>query len=187
MSGPPTYTPYHPKWYRRPVSTYWWLQRGAYLRFILRELSSVFIAYFVTVTLIQIYTLTRGRESYARFEAWTHTPLAIVLNLITFFFVVFHAVTWFNLAPKAMVVHMGKKPVPAAWVVAGNYLAWFVATAVVALFFVTYHAITWFNLAPKALVVHLRGKPVPGGLIAASNYAAWLVASAVVAWVVLGG
>lgn len=134
MKEPTTYTLYHPKWYRRPVSTYWWLQRGAYLRFILRELSSVFIAYWVTVTLIQIYALTRGgREAYDRFEAWTRTPLAIVLSVITLFFVAFHAITWFNLAPKAMVVHMGKKPVPASWVIAGNYLAWFVASAVVAI------------------------------------------------------
>jgi fumarate reductase subunit C len=133
MRATTTYTPYHPKWYRRPVSTYWWLQRGAYLKFILRELSSVFIAYWVTVTLIQIYALTRGREAYASIEAWRRTPFAIAISLIAFFFVVFHAVTWFNLAPKAMVVHMGKKPVPAAWVVCGNYLAWFVASALVAI------------------------------------------------------
>jgi fumarate reductase subunit C len=133
MRTPTTYTPYHPKWYRRPVSTYWWLKRGAYLKFILRELSSVFIAYFVTLTLIQIYTLTLGREAYAEFQAWMRTPVAILLSVVSLFFVVFHAVTWFNLAPKAMVVHMGKKPVPAAWVVIGNYLAWFVATAVIAI------------------------------------------------------
>jgi len=134
MRTPTTYTPYHPKWYRRPVSTYWWLQRGAYLRFILRELSSVFIAYWVTVTLVQIYVLTRGGgQAYQRFEAWTRTPVAIALSVITLFFVLFHAITWFNLAPKAMVVHMGKKPVPASWIIAGNYFAWFVASAVVAI------------------------------------------------------
>jgi fumarate reductase subunit C len=133
MKEPTTYTLYHPKWYRRPVSTYWWLQRGAYLRFILRELSSVFIAYWVTITLVQIYTLTRGRGAYSRFEAWMQTPVAIALSVISFFFVVFHAITWFNLAPKAMVVHMGKKPVPAVWVVGGNYFAWAVASALVAI------------------------------------------------------
>ena len=36
----------------------------------------------------------------------------MVLNVITFVFVVFHAVTWFNLAPKAMVVHLGGKRLP---------------------------------------------------------------------------
>ena len=133
MSQTPSYTEYHPRWYRPQVSTWWWTKRWAYFAFILRELSSVFIAYWVTVTLIQIYALRRGRDAYASIEAWRQTPFAIAISLITFFFVVFHAVTWFNLAPKAMVVHMGKKPVPAAWVVIGNYLAWFVASALVAI------------------------------------------------------
>jgi len=37
----------HPRWYRKRVSTYWWLQRWEYLRFVLREISSVFVAIFV--------------------------------------------------------------------------------------------------------------------------------------------
>ena len=32
--------------------------------------------------------------------------MVIALNVVTFFFVAFHAVTWFNLAPKAMVVDL---------------------------------------------------------------------------------
>jgi len=132
MSGPRAYTPFHPKWYRRQVSTYWWLHRGAYLRFILRELSSVFIAYFVAVTLAQVYALGRGADAYARFQAWMQTPLALTLNVVSLFFVVFHAVTWFNLAPKALVVHLRGKAVPGPWIAAANYLAWLVASAVVA-------------------------------------------------------
>jgi len=132
MSGLRTYTPFHPKWYRRPVSTYWWLHRGAYLRFILRELSSVFIAYFVAVTLAQVYALGQGPDAYARFQAWMRTPLALALNVASLFFAVFHAVTWFNLAPKALVVHLRGKPVPGLWIAATNYLVWRVASAVVA-------------------------------------------------------
>ena len=100
-STQPGYSPYHPKWYRPRMSTYWWLWRGAYLKFILREMSSAFIAYFVAITLWQIWALGHGPAAYARWEAWMRTPFALVLNGITLFFVVYHAVTWFNLAPKA--------------------------------------------------------------------------------------
>ena len=31
------YTDYHPRWLRRHVSTYWWLEKGSYFAFILRE------------------------------------------------------------------------------------------------------------------------------------------------------
>ena len=132
MNPAPAYTEFHPKWHRRRVSTWWWLQSGAYLRFILREVSSLFIAYFVAVTLAQIYALSRGADAYARWQAWMATPLALTLNAISLFFVVYHAVTWFNLAPKAMVVRLGGRPVPGWWIAASNYLAWLVATVVVA-------------------------------------------------------
>ena len=41
MSQAPAYTEYHPRWYRRRVSTYWWMGRWSYLVFILRELSRI--------------------------------------------------------------------------------------------------------------------------------------------------
>ena len=132
MNPTPAYTEYHPRWHRTRMSTYWWLSSGAYLRFILRELSSLFIAYFIAVTLAQIYALSRGADAYDRWQTWMATPLALTLNALALFFVVFHAVTWFNLAPKAMVVRVGGRPVPGAAIAASNYLAWLVATAVVA-------------------------------------------------------
>jgi fumarate reductase subunit C len=45
--------------------------------------------------------------------------------------VVFHAFTWFNLAPKAMVVHVGGKRLPASVISASNYAAWVAVTAFV--------------------------------------------------------
>jgi fumarate reductase subunit C len=132
MTVPLPPTEFHPRWYRRRVSTYWWLQRGSYLRFILRELSSVFIAYFVAVTLGQIYALGQGKAAYERWQDWMRTPLALVLNAVTFFFVVFHAITWFNLAPKALVVRLRGRAVPPVWISGSNYVAWLAASAVVA-------------------------------------------------------
>jgi len=34
-------TEFHPRWYRAPVSTYWWMGSWRYSLFILRELTSV--------------------------------------------------------------------------------------------------------------------------------------------------
>lgn len=132
MSQRPAYTEFHPKWYRPRVSTYWWLHRGPYLRFIAREVSSAFIAWFVAVTLAQIYALSQGADAYGRFQAWLRTPWVVVLNAVSFFFVTFHAVTWFNLAPKALVVRLRGRPVPGWWIAASNYAAWLVASLLVA-------------------------------------------------------
>jgi fumarate reductase subunit C len=122
----------HRTWYRPRVSTYWWLWRWPYLKFILRELSSVPVAYFAVLILLQLRALTQGPEAYAAFQAWLKTPSAITLNAISFLFVLLHTITWFNLAPRAVVVRMRGKRVPDLLIAGSNYAAWVVVSAVVA-------------------------------------------------------
>jgi fumarate reductase subunit C len=131
MSERADYTEFHPRWLRRRPSTYWWLERGSYLRFIARELSSVFIAWFVAYLLLLVRAVSRGDAAYQRFLTWSRHPLVLALNVVTLAFVLLHAVTWFNLAPRAMVVRVGSRRVPPALIGASNYLAWAVVTALV--------------------------------------------------------
>jgi fumarate reductase subunit C len=132
MSEKPAYTEYHPRWYRRRTSTYWWLKRRGYLTFILRELSSVFIAWFVVYLLLLIDAVKEGAFRYQEFLGWSASPAVLLLNVVSLFFVVFHAVTWFNLAPKAMVVRLRGERVPDKWIAAGNYAAWALVSVLVA-------------------------------------------------------
>lgn len=114
------------------MSTYWWLKRWAYLRFILRELSSVFVAWFVVYLLMLVHAVSQGEAGYQQFLAWSGSPLVLLLNLLSLVFVVFHAITWFNLAPQAMVVRFRGGRVPGPFIAASNYLAWVGASAAVA-------------------------------------------------------
>lgn len=132
MSELPVYREYHPRWIRPRMSTYWWLGSPSYLAFILRELSSVFVAWFVLYLLMLIRATGQGDVRYQEFLAWSRSPIVLALNLVTLLFIVFHAITWFNLAPKAMVVRVGRTRVPGILIAASNYLAWVVASAVIA-------------------------------------------------------
>ncbi len=114
------------------MSTFWWLQRRSYFVFILRELSSVFVAWFVVFLLLLVRAVSQGDASYQRFLAWSANPWVVLLNLVALCFVVLHAVTWFNLAPKAMVVRVGGKRVPALWIAGSNHAAWALVSAFVA-------------------------------------------------------
>lgn len=125
-------TEYLPKSYHPRVSTYWWLTRWVYLKFILREASSVFVAWTVILTLLQIRALAAGPARYAEFQDWLRSPLLLALNAVSLFFVVFHAVTWFNLAPKAMVVRVGGRRLPNLAISAPNFAAWAVLSAAIA-------------------------------------------------------
>jgi fumarate reductase subunit C len=132
VSASRIYTEFHPRWYRKPIGTLWWLRRRSYLVFVLRELSCVFVAWFVLFLLLLVHAVGAGSHDYHRFLNWAANPLVIAVNIVAFLFVMLHAVTWFNLAPKAIVVRARGRRVPSSLVAAANYLAWVVVSAAVA-------------------------------------------------------
>jgi fumarate reductase subunit C len=131
MSEGPAYTEYRPRWHRERVSTYWWLKRRTYLAFILREVSSVFVAWSVLFLLLLVRGVSQGREGYEQFLEWARRPWVVALNVVALFFVTYHAYTWFNLAPQAMVVHLGERRVPGRWIALSNYALWVLVTGLV--------------------------------------------------------
>ena len=131
MTEVPRYTSFHPRWLRTRVSTYWWLERRSYLAFILRELSSVFVAWFVIYLLVLVRAVARGPDGYQSFLDWSGRPLVLGLNAVALVFIVFHAITWFNLAPQAMAVRVRGRRVPGLLIAASNYVVWAVASALV--------------------------------------------------------
>jgi len=132
MSAEPHYTLCHPRWYRRRVSVWWWLESRSYRGFVLRELTSVFVAFFALVLLWQIRAVGQGPDAYARVLVRLRSPLFVTLNGLALAFVLFHSITWFNLAPKAMVVRLQGKRLPDVLIAGSNYAAWLVLSAVVA-------------------------------------------------------
>ena len=123
---------HHPRWHRTRMSTYWWLKRRSYVTFITRELTSVFIAWAVVFLLLLVRAVGGGESPYRAFLDWAASPFVLLINLVTLLLVVFHAVTWFNLAPQALAVRVAGRRVPGAVIAASNYAAWAVASALVA-------------------------------------------------------
>jgi fumarate reductase subunit C len=118
--------------YRQPVSRYWWAKRRSYLLFMLREISCVFVAWAVVYLLFLVYSVGAGQDSYFRFLDASSNPFVVVLNVVSLIFVLLHAITWFSLAPRAIVPRVRGHRVPARVVLAGHYAAWLVVSAVVA-------------------------------------------------------
>jgi fumarate reductase subunit C len=118
---PPPYTEFHPRWYRPRVSTWWFLKRRAYVAFILRELSCVFVAWSVVFLLLLSRAVGAGTAEYADFLDWADTPWVVALDVVTLAFLVYHAVTWFQLTPKAMVVKLHGRRLPGSAVAASAF------------------------------------------------------------------
>jgi fumarate reductase subunit C len=126
------YTEFHPRWYRRRMSVFWWVGRRSYLIFVLRELSSVFVAWSVVFLLLLIHAVGQGGTQYRQFVHLSGDPWMLALNVVTLAFLVFHALTWFNLAPQAMVVRLRGKRVPRSWIAGAHYAAWALLSALAA-------------------------------------------------------
>jgi fumarate reductase subunit C len=151
-----------PTTYRQPVSRLWWLKKRTYFLFVMRELSSIFVAWFAVFLMIMVFAIGRGEASYQNFMNWAGSPIVIVINIVALGFLILHTVTWFALTPQAMVVRgPGGRQVPAMKEVnvAGR-------------------------LVTAATVVRVGGR-VPAGLVIASQYIGLAVVSAFIAWLVL--
>jgi fumarate reductase subunit C len=124
MRDNPFYTDYHPRWLRPHLSTYWWLERPAYFAFILREASCVFVAWSVIYLLLLVRAVSDGAAAYAAFLAWSAERPILLLNLATLGFLVFHAITFFDAAPRALVLHVRGRRVPGRVVAVSHYAGW---------------------------------------------------------------
>ena len=117
--------------HHRPVPTWWWTRKRTYFVFVMRELSSIFVAWFVVYLLMLVYAVGRGEAAYQDFLAWAATPWVVVLNVVASLFLLLHVVTWFNLTPQAMDVRIRGQKAPAALVVASQYVGLAVVSAFV--------------------------------------------------------
>jgi fumarate reductase subunit C len=124
---------YYPKMPRT-----WWLQKPAYLLFMLRELSSVFIAVFLVVFLVQIYQLTKGPEAYAAFVQKLSSPGWILFHIVALLFALLHSVTWFQSTAVVMPLKLGKHEMPRKLVLALNIGVWVAVSAVILILFLAF-------------------------------------------------
>ena len=107
--------------YRRPISTWWWTRKRSYFVFVMRELSSIFVAWLVLFLLALVVAVGRGEDAYRAFLGWAASPWVIIGNLVAVAFLALHVVTWFSLTPKAMDARIRGRKVPAAAILASQY------------------------------------------------------------------
>jgi fumarate reductase subunit C len=111
------------KTYVRPMQG-WWRRNPYFLRYMIREGSSVFLAIYAVILLVGLYRLAQGEAAY---EAWrqalTSTP-SIVFHWLALLTVGYHAYTWWKVAPKtAPDIRIAGRPLPEMVITGGGLLA----------------------------------------------------------------
>jgi fumarate reductase subunit C len=127
----PEHTPYHPRWYRERIPLFWWLRNRRYVKFIVRELTAVLVLYAALLLLALVVAVDRGPSAYAAFQEWLARPWVLALHLVILAGLLFHTVTWLNLAPKALVLRIGRRRISPGVVLVAHYLAWIGVSALV--------------------------------------------------------
>jgi fumarate reductase subunit C len=126
------YRRYRPRWHRERMPIFWWLGKASYVGFIFRELTSLGVAYTSVLLVLLVRALGQGEESAARFAERLAAPWLLAWHALVFVVLLVHALSWLHLAPKALVIQLAGKRLPENAVLAGHYLGWIAASALVA-------------------------------------------------------
>jgi fumarate reductase subunit C len=126
------YTEFQPRQYRLRMPVFWWVGRRSYLIVVIRELGSIFVAWSVVFLLLLVNAAGQGAREYQQFVRLSSEPWMLALNAITLAFLMFHAISWFNLAPKAIVVRLRGERVPEKVIVSAHFASWAVLSVLVA-------------------------------------------------------
>lgn len=118
--------------YRPRRDNLWFARTRNYAVFVLRELTSVFVAWSIVFTLMLLDAVFGG--TLQEFAGLAAQPWMIAINVVALAATAFHAITFLNLAPKATVVRLDGWRVPAWMIQGGNHSLWVLVSAVIAYF-----------------------------------------------------
>ncbi len=111
--------------YVRPISkTSWFLGNARYKSYMLHEVSSIFVALYMTQLVIGLFCLAAGPESWAAWLGFVRSPLVILLTLIAMVFFVLHTVSWFKAVPQATRIMKGDDILPGKYLIIAHYAIW---------------------------------------------------------------
>lgn len=119
------------KKFKSQLGIFWWTDKWSSIKFISRELTSVAVAVYSVIFLFYVSSVLQSQKTFEEFSETLKSPAFIVLHFFLLLCLVFHSITWFNLAPKAMVIKIGEKKVPGIIIALMNYIGWvFISVAI---------------------------------------------------------
>jgi fumarate reductase subunit C len=114
----------------RPMPADWWLKKAAYAKFMIRDVTSVFIAAYCIFLMVLMQRAAGDAEAFQAFYGKLTSPLSMVLHLIALAFACYHSITFFNLTPRVIVVFRGDEKVPEYLIAGVHYAAWLLVSLV---------------------------------------------------------
>jgi fumarate reductase subunit C len=119
------------KTYVRPMAG-WWRKNPFFVRYMVRESSSVFLAIYALILLVGLLRLSQGEAAYDAWRAVLTHPISILFHWLALLTVGYHAYTWWKVAPKtAPDIRIAGRAIPEMLITGGGMLATLGASLVV--------------------------------------------------------
>ncbi|MDZ4252400.1 MAG: hypothetical protein U1A72_07475 [Sulfuritalea sp.] len=116
---------------REVPPTSWYFRQPRYLRYMSREITSIFVGAYCVLLVIGLQRLADGPTAWEGFLLALQGPASIVFHFLALIAAVYHAATWFNATQKAMPLQIGEDFVPGNLISGAHYAAWAVLSIVV--------------------------------------------------------
>ena len=109
--------------YMRPMDG-WWRKNPFFVRYMIREGSSVFLAIYALILLLGLLRLTQGEAAYEAWRTVLTSPVSILFHWLALLTVGYHAYTWWKVSPKtAPDIFIAGRPIPELLISGGGWLA----------------------------------------------------------------
>lgn len=121
---------------RRPLvrecpPTTWYFRQPRYMRYMSREITSIFVGAYCVLLVVGLQRLADGPTAWEGFLLALQSPASIVFQILALVAAVYHAATWFNATQKAMPIQIGEGFVPGNLISGAHYAAWAVLSLIV--------------------------------------------------------
>ena len=87
--------------YVRPM-TGWWRSNPFFMRYMVRELTALFVGAYALLLLVGLVCLTLGAPAWQAWRNAVGSAPGLVFNLASLLALIHHAWTWFEIMPKTM-------------------------------------------------------------------------------------
>ena len=107
--------------YVRPMNGWWWRSDPFFVRYMIREATSVIVVAYAVVLLWGAVRLAQGEAAYNGWLEALESPLSIAFHAFVLAVFLYHTWSWFSIMPKTMplILASGRRLSPAVVTGAG--------------------------------------------------------------------
>ena len=114
--------------YHQPLGAGWWMRKGHYFWYVVREFTALPLAAWLLWLLVEIQRAGGKADQYS-----PHASTAFVIfSVVCLLFALYHSVTFLSLAGVIIHLRIFERPVSSRLIVLSQFGLWAVASAVIA-------------------------------------------------------